>query len=60
MHLVWMCRLYYSNRPGLVLPQNVTYEEVNMPVTVLMVIRRGCDKVFFNYLEEMYQAGAVV
>jgi hypothetical protein len=35
---------------------NVTFEKVNIPVTASIVIRRGCDKVFFNFVEEMYQA----
>lgn len=34
----------------------MTFAEVYMPVTVLIVIRHGCDKVFFNFVEGMYRA----
>uniref|UniRef100_L2G5R3 Amidase family protein n=1 Tax=Colletotrichum fructicola (strain Nara gc5) TaxID=1213859 RepID=L2G5R3_COLFN len=32
---------------------NVTHQEVSMPVTINMVVKRGCDFVLFNFIEEL-------
>ncbi|KAF4916367.1 Amidase 1 [Colletotrichum viniferum] len=32
---------------------NVTHQEMSMPVTINMVVKRGCDFVLFNFIEEL-------
>ncbi|GJC89919.1 amidase 1 [Colletotrichum liriopes] len=36
---------------------NVTHQEVSMPVTINMVVKRGCDFVLFNFIQELAKHG---
>ncbi|KAL4964191.1 amidase family protein [Aspergillus stella-maris] len=38
---------------------NVTFEKVNVPVTVSVAVRRGCDKALFEFVEGLVGAGVL-